>query len=412
MLSRTVLLFLSLAGIMACQAPCTVDVRQSPAKAEVVRHALRITPDSSTATVRTRVTFTLSSTPALPKPYSVSWRIGSDQFLRANTDTVSYTFTTLGVHALTAIYIDSTGSARDSAITTITINEPPPSGNELGAFVMTINNETFNRANVPTYCTAGASLLHTLPNGFPGEWLGLLLNYSRTKYSNYGDIRLQLNMRVSSYAPATYPIGAYEDYDRAYGDLTKDSKNFRSLPGGSVTISSFDTVRNTISGSFWVVFQSLNGGELDTVSGSFNAVCLTWGTFGQGSYSATAGTLPFRATPDSIVAYYIPATDGIRIIAAHYVPTQYILDIYVKAPHVGTFPVTATSPSPAYGTYWLGFDEYINIDGGGGSVTITKYDTVTRRISATFSFTLKSINGPRTIDVTDGVIDNVIWARE
>src|SRR5437870_4072709 len=99
-------LLLSLAVIMACQAPCTVDVRQSPAKTEPIRHALKITPDSSMATIRTRVTFTLSATPALPKPYSISWRFDTTSFLHTNTDTISYTFTSLGTHALRAIYLD------------------------------------------------------------------------------------------------------------------------------------------------------------------------------------------------------------------------------------------------------------------------------------------------------------------
>src|SRR4051812_46634865 len=113
MLSRYnffLLLFVSLAGIVSCQAPCTVDVRQSPAKIEPIRHALRIAPDSSTATVRTRITFTLSATPALLKPYSISWRFDTTSFLRTNTDTISYTFTTLGTHTLRAIYLDSAGT--------------------------------------------------------------------------------------------------------------------------------------------------------------------------------------------------------------------------------------------------------------------------------------------------------------
>jgi len=389
-----------------------------------VRHALRITPDSSTATVRTRVIFTLSSTPVLPKPYSVSWRIGSDNILRSNTDTLSYTFATLGVHALTAIYIDSTGTQRDTGTSIITIADtitpppPPPPTEDLGAFRFSINNETFDRSTLPFTCTATANMIHDRVNGIPSDRLGLNFVYSSVQFPmNEEEIQLSFTIRLKGLAPSTYAVTQYVDESSTYARLDKYPKIFNPSPGGTIAIASIDTVRNIVSGSFSVVFRDANDPNvLDTVKGTFSNMCLILGMYGQGSFTADANGIPFRADnnyPRFFSAEYNAGTDVLALQATDNSGPGQSLDLSIYSPKVGTFPLAwPPSAGKVMVGYSAGFDNYGSMNGASGSVTITKYDTVTRRVSGTFSFTAKSNDNSKTITVSEGVIDNVMWARE
>ncbi|MDP4199725.1 MAG: DUF6252 family protein [Bacteroidota bacterium] len=413
-----ILLVMSLGGMMACSSnPSAPGGSGGASKADTTRRALKILPDSSTATIRTLAHFTLSSSPSLPKRYSIAWSFDLAQVVRTNTDSVSYTFTTVGKHTLRAVYIDSTGSRRDSATSIITIVDTvSPLSGGLGAFNITVNGEAFDRGTVPMFCTATATFSHFLFNGSPGDRMQLGLDYSRTQYNLTGDVHLAFWVRLNNLMPSTYTLTTYGDDNGAYAQLMKDSKEFFSLPGGSFTITSFDTVHNTISGTYSMVLQDAGGlSVFDTVKGSFTNVCFNVGLFGQGLYTANAGPLTIQqdGPKNFFISEYIPPVDRLQLESVQNDSSRQVLRIWITSPRVGTFPVAwPPRPGTAYFEYSAGLDFYSTMSGGPGSVTITAFDTVTRRVSGTFYVTTHMQTGGKKMDVTNGVIDNVMWGRD
>ena len=416
------LLFLPLCAIVACSSnPSAPGTSTGASKPDTTRRVLTIASDATTPTVHTRVTFTLLATPALPKPYSVSWRIdsGSSQttLLRSNTDTLSYTFATLGRHTVRAAYIDATGTQRDSATTTITIADTvPPLSGGLGAFVIMVNNQVFDRSTVPTFCDADAFYFPTQMDGSPGNRIQIAFDYSQTEHKINGDVHLAFWIKLTSFLPSTYTLGNSDDLNGDYAQLNITGQEYNSTSGGTLTITSFDTVHNSLSGTFAMVLQDAGGANVfDTVKGSFRNVCFNIGLFGQGLFTANAGpnTIQTNGAKNYLKSEYEPGTDQLRFQALQGDSSQQVLTIWITSPAVGTFPVAWPPRSGnSYFEYSAGFDNYSTQSGGPGSLTITAFDPVTRRVSGTFSFTGHTQTGGKKIDVTGGIIDNVMWGHD
>jgi hypothetical protein len=84
-------------------------------KTDTIRHSLSITPDSSaTILIHSNLIFKLLATPTLPKPYTISWMIDSQTQSRTSVDTLKFKFDAGSQYSIKAVYIDSTGSRRDS----------------------------------------------------------------------------------------------------------------------------------------------------------------------------------------------------------------------------------------------------------------------------------------------------------
>src|SRR4249919_2423233 len=100
-------LFLALGFILGCSAggDSITDPSKSSPKIDSAHHLLKIVPDSGSAKIGAKVIFTLTANPTFPKKYTIAWTIDVEQFTRTNVDTISNTFTTLGKHALKAVYI-------------------------------------------------------------------------------------------------------------------------------------------------------------------------------------------------------------------------------------------------------------------------------------------------------------------
>src|ERR1051325_2674236 len=148
-------LFLSVTLALGCSAGS--DTVPEVSKIDKTHRTLKITPDSGTAKIGTDVLFTLAANPALPKKYTVAWTIDAEPFTRVNIDTISNVFRALGKHALKAVYIDSTGSRRDSTTTTITtIDTTSANTSGWAEFVVLIDNDTLDRAPFYNNCSADA----------------------------------------------------------------------------------------------------------------------------------------------------------------------------------------------------------------------------------------------------------------
>lgn len=404
---------------VSCDSDPSGPVTISP-KGDTTARSLSITPDSATLQVNTSCTFTVSVTPGpLPKPYTIVWRIDGTPLTRANTDSVSHLFTTTGIHSVNATYVDSLGTARDSAATIVTVSEIPKDTTTLpatpGSFKLLVNADTLDRANVYNFCDATASIYDATIDGVPAHRIITTFNYSQFEYQpGFGDYQISFWVGLKTLAPATYPIAADGNDLGCFARQRKNGIMSSSIPGsGSFTVAEIDTVKNTISGSFTVlVAQWGNPNAIDTVRGAFRNVCIHLNLFGQGRFTATAGTLEFSPDykRDFMSSEYVPGTDVLSLHAIDSDSDQ-SLGVSVYSPKVGTFPLAWPPFSgDSYVMYSAGFDNYGMLAGGwSGSVVITKYDAVTRRVSGTFSFTLKSDKG-KTITVTDGVIDNVMFA--
>ncbi|MDP4199793.1 MAG: DUF6252 family protein [Bacteroidota bacterium] len=400
----------------------------SIAKGDTARHALRITPDSSTAQPHSTVTFKISATPSpLPKPYTITWLVDTVRMFRTSLDTCSFTFNVSGKHSIKAVYVDSTGVARDSARTIITIMTRDTAidtstfalPSTLGSFKFVRNGDTLDRANVPSYCDAMASYYNEYFDGTPGNRIAIGFNYSSTQYSSRGDFGLTIWCGLTKgLVPATYAITSNADQTGCWASERSVDNWYSSVhASGYFTITNIDTVQNMMSGSFSVVVVETtpnNPNVFDTLKGTFRNVCFHSGLFGQGSMTATAGTLQFKPNPnrDDPTVDYIVGSDQLVVHCVELDATQQSLQLNVYAPAVGIFPLTwAIKSGTGFAQYSAGMDVYSNMYGGSGTLTITKFDTVARRMSGTFSFTAQT-SSHQSITITNGVIDNMMFARE
>lgn len=118
---------LTLLVILAASWSCCKDDPVSPPtgnKQDTVKHNLVIGYDSVNVNFDRPILFQLFSDPALPKPYTIHWSLETSTYERKSTDTISNSFSIGGSHTVKAVYVDSTGSARDSVVRTVFIATP------------------------------------------------------------------------------------------------------------------------------------------------------------------------------------------------------------------------------------------------------------------------------------------------
>ncbi len=209
----------------------------------------------------------------------------------------------------------------------------------------------------------------------------------------------------------------------AVGWFSIDSLRGRTSQSGTIKITKFDTTNNVVSGMF--EFTASVPGDLSSFtnvdSGYFNDLPIAVGTFDQGTITATINGQTFgrssyaRSTlqaadytrdipndlefvindKDSNVQKTIqisipnPKLDSTYDLS---VKNSFILAVYYTAPLQSSVPPQIMA--------WHAWN-------GSGSLTVTKYDTVSRRISANFSFTALADSSSTIVQVTNGVIDNV-----
>src|ERR1051325_3834247 len=298
-------LLLSLGFVLGCSAggdTITPPANNSP-KIDSTHHTLKIVPDSGTAKIGARVAFTLTASPALPKKYSIAWTIDVEPFTHANADTISSTFTILGKHTLKAVYLDSIGTRRDSTATIVTITDttPPPPPSELSGFIIVVNHDTLDRSKHPTFCYADAT--YSLNPSYPdANSFMLSLSYSPTAYGAEDSRLVQLIGAIGQPGLGSYPIGIFNTNNKinALYHIGIAPDYYYSLAGGMMTITTFDTINNLISGTFkFTAANDQKATDIDTIAGVFSNVGIVINAFGQGSFTATVDGKPFKPTGGS-----------------------------------------------------------------------------------------------------------------
>jgi hypothetical protein len=202
-----------------------------------------------------------------------------------------------------------------------------------------------------------------------------------------------LNVQSSSYALST-------------NLLTRTANVYVSndgTAGGSVTISSIDTVNRVISGSFQFTLTNPADDSTQTVAkGVFDYVPYT---------SGIAGITPPPGSPKDTVEMLV---DGNKFFASDVINSdsagQLLIAGFSGTQDVGLYFPNNITP----GTYNLDFAAgvYIGVynpdpsttllSQTGGTITILSNNTTTRRISGTFSFVATPVTNGPTVNLTQG----------
>ncbi|HET6402762.1 MAG TPA: DUF6252 family protein [Candidatus Kapabacteria bacterium] len=304
-------------------------------------------------------------------------------------------------------------------------NPVAPSGNNTpalaaGSFEYVLNGDSVNHNNSQIGTEASALIEPNAGLGTPANSKLLFINlmYFQVSIFQSHTMSVSIGIPILAPVPGTFAIGS--DPSAAVAYVQPDSLQYNSLPGGSVTITKFDTVNNLVSGTFRFTASLTNDPtKIDTVtSGVFNDIPIYVGSYGQGALAATADGFPFTtntSVAQSISAFTTAGSPQLNILAIDDDSlVQRILTITIAAPQLGVFTLndglTNNSAAASYTTSGAPTDISISTSSGAtGQLTITKFDMATHRMSGTFQFSGPDQSSGRTIQITNGVIDNVQW---
>jgi hypothetical protein len=297
-----------------------------------------------------------------------------------------------------------------------------PSGASAGEMSFSVNGtKVFRAAHSP----AGTRAIATL-------------NPSRVILAPKGSLELEIVLDLSSTAgtglpnmvqlyvtllhPDTgmyYVVGSQDSlglvaYFRYYGAAKIGA------PGGYLHIVKFDTANSVISGTFSMkVRQAVPLAPLeDTItSGYFKDLPILSGMYHPGTISATANGRSF-VTPDSVEAFaeaYMFAADSIMYVTAVAISREangdavnHTLHLQIINARTGTFQI-GKAPGNVTATYSLepGALSSDTKRDATGSLTITKFDTVSHRMDGTFQFSGRDYSTSTQIVVSNGSINNL-----
>jgi hypothetical protein len=289
-----------------------------------------------------------------------------------------------------------------------------------GDFGYTLNGTVFDRASSGESTEASASIDSNWGAGVtPGSWLlAIDLMDEQISLASFHTKTIELYVPFTSPVTGTYQITHWDDPVNAQAIVALDSFEYDSRDGGTLTLTKFDTVNNLVSGTFSFTASlakpSPDASRVETVTnGSFNDVGIYIGGYGQGTITATTDSALFTTRSSSsrqpISAFIAAGSTELSIEVYDSSGSRFIL-LSVDGPKLGTFDLSK-SQNPLWAPVYSGPNNVtINRESGvTGSLTITQFDTVTHRISGTFQFSGPDQSTGRTIQITNGVIDNVQW---
>ena len=288
-----------------------------------------------------------------------------------------------------------------------------------GDFGYTLNGTVFDRVSSGESTEASASIDSNWGVGVPpGSWL-LYINLmdEQISFTSFHTKSIELFVPFTSPAPGMYQITHWNDPVNAQAAVAIDSFEYDSKDGGMLTITKFDTVNNLVSGTFSFTASlakpSLDASRIDTVlNGSFNDVGIYIGGYGQGTVTADADSVPFTSHSYSrqpLSAFIPNGSNELTIEAFNNTGTQTLL-LSIDNPGVGMFDLTKNMNPLGAPVYSGPNNITVNRQtGASGTMTITQFDTITHRMSSTFQFSGPDQTTGRTIQITNGVINNVQW---
>jgi hypothetical protein len=217
----------------------------------------------------------------------------------------------------------------------------------------------------------------------------------------------QISILLPVFRTGTYTLNAQSSSYALFTNLLTSMANVfvsnDGTAGGSVTISSIDTVNRVISGSFQFTLTNPADNSTETVAkGVFDYISYT---------SGTLGVTPPPGSPKDTVEMLV---DGNKFFASDVINSdsagQLLIAGFSGTQDVGLYFPSNITP----GTYNLDFAAgvYIGVynpdpsttllSQTGGTITIISNNTSSRRISGTFSFVATPVSNGPTVNLTQG----------
>ena len=281
-----------------------------------------------------------------------------------------------------------------------------------GEFGYTYNGTAIDRKDFWSGTSSG-SAAYTANYGIAGSYM---LDITLTVYPASSPTVRKVELLIPMPAPmtGTWTLLASGDRTKASITLKLDTASFGSKAGGTIVITKFDTVNNVVSGTF--SFDGAHGTDLEHVtSGYFNETPIYFGTFNQGLVTAdlNGDTFTSALTTPSPSVYSVDSGQHLVVMASSDdATTSRNLGFGITSPGVGTFDLNTSTGGQWFGTYASAGAHHASIStttGAVGRITITKFDWMTHRMSATFYINGHDANSGAPVDVTSGKIDNVQW---
>ena len=217
----------------------------------------------------------------------------------------------------------------------------------------------------------------------------------------------QISILLPDFKIGTYTLGGQSSSYALYANLLNSNANVyvsnAGAAGGTVIISSIDTVNRLVSGSFQFTLTNPADNTTETVAkGVFDYIPYVVGTIGLTPPSGSSkDTLEVTVDGNKFFASDVEVSDSAgQLLIAGFSGTQ----------DVGLFlPANITT-----GTYNLDFSTgiYIGVynpdpsvtllSQSGGTITIISNNTTTRRISGSFNFVATPVGSGPTANLTQG----------
>ena len=216
--------------------------------------------------------------------------------------------------------------------------------------------------------------------------------------------------QVTPFVATGSQTGALGTY---YPANTPSTASYRSVLSGNLTILKLDTIENVVSGVF--EYDGLSRSDWRkavVISGYFNDVPITIGSFGQGTISASINDTAYtsiRFGTNQITASY---SFGIFHLASYGVESgiERAISFTIDSPKVGeiVFDTASRMSSSVRITDYArsSADPDRTMELTSGTISISSFDTVHRRISARFQLSGQG-SGGSSERLLNGVIDNV-----
>ena len=219
------------------------------------------------------------------------------------------------------------------------------------------------------------------------------------------------------YRPQVYDLS---DSNYQSAGFAIDTRSFQSR-NGKFEITKIDTSANLISGKFSMIGTSTENGIItDTLTdGYFNDVPISKNSFGQGRVTATINKYSFSTDAAYNLGWLHPyIIRGQNVLHIEILTTpggnrtmEFQLPASVKP---GTYSLrAAASDTSVYFYYDSQASDYIDARSDETTkqkLIVTRFDTSSRRLWATFDFSGKG-NGD-SVTIANGVIDSLLWFRE
>jgi hypothetical protein len=299
-----------------------------------------------------------------------------------------------------------------------TLNQNPVAGE----FGYILNGTVTDRKYYPVASTGSATIQKNAGLGIPpnSKLLAITLMAFDFSLPPFHSRAIELFTPFNNALTGTFPILKWDDPSGANAAILDDSLEYDSNPGGTLTITKFDTVNNVISGTFiFTATQNTDPSKTFTIStGYFNEIPITLGSYGQGKITALVDGANFSTIlPDGtsdLSAYTQVIAPQLNIIAVgpgNANPQDFLITLL--SPQTGNFTFSSQVSATTAAIRFSGDAGSISSNSGAtGSIIITKADPSTHRLSGTFQLSGTDTSSGNTITITNGVIDNVQWFME